>query len=105
MGDDRLSLKDEKFEKKEEPTVKEENKSLKGEKNDDESTDMTKAAVSKDEKIAIAENRKVESAISEEKVCPAEIAVDKVSLKDEKSSADEKQENNLTVNEVSLKNE
>merc|ERR1712071_200579 len=105
ITDDRLSLKDEKFEKKEEPTVKEENKSLKGEKNDDESTDMTKAAVSKDEKIPIAENRKVESAISEEKVCPAEIAVDKVSLKDEKSSADEKQENNLTVNEVSLKNE
>merc|ERR1712106_1111954 len=53
ITDDRLSLKDEKFEKKEEPTVKEEKKSLKGEKNDDESTDMTKAAVSKDEKIPI----------------------------------------------------
>merc|ERR1712128_248842 len=68
ITDDRLSLKDEKIEKKEEPTVKEEKKPLQGEKNDDESADMTKAAVSKDEKIPIAENRKVESAITEEKV-------------------------------------
>merc|ERR1712106_142706 len=61
----------------------------------------TKAAVSKDEKIPVADNKEVESAISEEKVCPAENAVDKVSLKDDKSSAVEKQQND----EVSLKNE
>merc|ERR1711892_1109284 len=83
------------------PTVKEEKKPLQGEKNNDESADMTKAAVSKDEKIPVADNKEVESAISEEKVCPAENAVDKVSLKDDKSSAVEKQEND----EVSLKNE